>query len=398
MNSKLQTKMEFRSQIPRATMVARIRNGLANSPVTALLGPRQSGKTWLATPFATRQENRFDLHSLLDRARLEDSNYRILDGLEGVVMIDEAQQKPDLFLKLRVLADRPNSLTRFLITGSASPGLIKGVSESLAGRVRLLALGGFNVEEVGLKTWQKLWLRGGFPRSYLHEIEEESLNWRLDYIEEFLRRDLPLLAETHLTDEQRRRLLQLIAHKHGQYWNHSEAAQIIGVSYKSIQRHIEILKGAYILRELPPYHTNIQKRLRKAPKLYLRDSGLLHALLLIEEHAKLAAHPSLGPSWEGFGIEQVISLTNSRPEECFTWSIQSGPEVDLVLTKKKGLFGFEFKAGDAPKRTSSMLAATQDLNLTQLFVIYPGEMDYPLGDKIEAVGIKNLMRLAPLVS
>ena len=374
-------------------MVARIKNGLANSPITALLGPRQCGKTWLATPFASCPENRFDLHNLLDRARLEDSNYRVLNGLEGVVVIDEAQEKPELFLKLRVLADRPQSQTRFLITGSASPSLIKGVSESLAGRVRLLPLSGFDVGEVNWENWQKLWLRGGFPRSYLHEIEEESLNWRLDYIEQFLRRDLPLLAETHMTDEQRRRLLQLIAHKHGQYWNHSEAAGIIGVSYKTIQRHIEILKGAYILRELPPFHTNIQKRLRKAPKLYLRDSGLLHALLLIQDHSRLSAHPALGPSWEGFCIEQIVNLAGAREEECFTWSVQSGPEVDLVLAGRHGLFGFECKASDAPRLASSMTTAVQDLDLTTLFVIYPGKTIYPLGDKIDAVGFDSLPQI-----
>ncbi len=304
---------------PRPGVVGRIRNGLANSPITALLGPRQCGKTWLARAFASSTDNYFDLQTRIARAQLEDNNFLILDGLEGVVVIDEAQEKPDLFPKLRVLADRPQNQTRFLITGSASPSIVKGVSESLAGRVRLLALGGFNPEEVGWENWTKLWIQGGFPRSYLHEIEEESMNWRLDYIEQFLRRDLPALAETHLTDEQRRRLTQLIAHKHGQYWNHSEAGSIIGVSYKTIQRHLEILKGAYILRELPPYYTNIQKRLRKAPKIYLRDSGLLHALLLIPNQTKLLAHPSLGPSWEGFCIEQIISLTNSRDEECFTF-------------------------------------------------------------------------------
>jgi uncharacterized protein len=378
-------------------MVRQIENGLANSPITALLGPRQAGKTWLARPFASRPENFFDLHSLLDRARLEESNYRILDGLQGVVVIDEAQEKPDLFQKLRVLADRPQSLTRFLVTGSASPGIVKGVSESLAGRVRLLALSGFNIQEVGWDNLEKLWLRGGFPRSYLHEIEEESLTWRLDYIEQFLRRDLPLLAETHLSDEQRRRLVQLIAHKHGQYWNHSEAGQIIGVSYKTIQRHVEILKGAYLLRELSPFYVNLQKRLRKAPKIYLRNSGLFHALLLIKDYAKLSALPSLGFSWEGFCIEQIISLTNSREEECFTWSVQNGPEVDLVLTKRNGVFGFECKVGDAPKRTSSMISAVKDLNLAKLFVIYPGDLDYPLDDKIEAVAFKNLSRALPLL-
>jgi uncharacterized protein len=377
-------------QVSRSQRVAEVQRGLANSPVTAILGPRQAGKTWLAKPFATQQENFFDLHNLLDRARLEETNYRVLDSLQGVVVIDEIQEKPDLFYKLRVLADRPDSVTRFVITGSASPSIIKGVSESLAGRVRLLPLGGFNVDEIGWENWTNLWLRGGFPRSFLHEIEEESLTWRLDYIEQFLRRDLPLLAETHLTDEQRRRLIQLIAHKHGQYWNHSEAAQILGVNYKTIQRHIEILKGAFLLRELSPFYTNLQKRLRKAPKLYLRDSGLLHALFLIKSHAQLPAHPSFGFSWEGFCIEQIVSITRAREEECFTWSIQSGPEVDLVIQKGSGLFGFECKAGDAPRSTPSMFTAVKDLNLKALFVIYPGELNYPLGDKIDAIGFQNL--------
>ena len=378
-------------------MVDRIRKGVANSPITALLGPRQCGKTWLTRTFASSAENYFDLHTLIARAQLEDSNFRILDGLTGVVVIDEVQEKPELFLKLRVLADRPESTTRFLITGSASPNIIKGVSESLAGRVRLLPLSGFNAEEVGWEQWQKLWVQGGYPRSYLHELEEESLAWRLDYIEQFLRRDLPLLAETHLSDEQRRRLTQIIAHKHGQYWNHSEAAEIISVGYKTIQRHMEILKGAYILRELPPFFSNIQKRLRKAPKIYVRDSGLLHALLLLQDQGKLYAHPSLGASWEGFCIEQIISLTHSRDEECFTWSVQSGPEVDLVLMKQSGLFGFECKASDAPKRTSSMITAVKDLNLKKLFVIYPGEMNYSLDDHIEAVAFQNLSRILPQI-
>jgi predicted AAA+ superfamily ATPase len=380
-------------QIPRPQIVKQVQRGLANSPVTALLGPRQAGKTWVAKPFATCSENFFDLHNLLDRARLEESNYRVLDSLQGVVVIDEVQEKPDLFYKLRVLADRSDSVTRFLITGSASPSIIKGVSESLAGRVRLLPLGGFNAKEVGWENWQKLWLRGGFPRSYLHEIEEESLTWRLDYIEQFLRRDLPLLAETHLTDEQRRRLIQLIAHKHGQYWNHSEAGQILGVSYKTIQRHMEILKGAFLLRELSPFHTNLQKRLRKAPKLYLRDSGLLHALFLIKSHSQLLAHPSFGFSWEGFCIEQIVSIARIRDEECFTWSIQSGPEVDLIIQKSTGLFGFECKGGDAPRRTSSMITAVRDLNLNSLFVIYPGDLNYSLGEKTEAIGFQNLKTL-----
>ena len=384
--------MEHKFFIPRAAITERIKQGLLHSPVTALLGPRQCGKTSLAAPLATRPDNLFDLHSLIDQARLEDSNFRILDGLEGIVVIDEAQDKPELFRKLRVLADRRDSFTRFLITGSASPTIANEVSESLAGRIRLLPLGGLNLDEVGSANWEKLWLRGGFPRSYLHELEEESLTWRLDYIEQFLRHDLPSLAETKLSGEQLRRLFLLIAHNHGQPWNHSKIAHLIGANYKTVQRHLEVFKGAYILRELFPYHSNLQKRLRKAPKIYLRDSGLLHALFLIRDQGSLLSHPSMGFSWEGFVIEQIISLTNSRDEECFTWSVTSGPEIDLILTKPKGLFGFECKAGDAPKRTKSMAIGVNDLGLSKLFVIYPGKRNYPLDDddKIEAVGIENL--------
>jgi predicted AAA+ superfamily ATPase len=390
--------MEHKFFIKREIVSERIRNGIAHSTITTLLGPRQCGKTYLAKPLATRPENFFDLHSFLDQARLEDGNFRILDGLEGIVVIDEAQDKPELFRKLRVLADRPESTTKFLITGSASPTIANVASESLAGRNRPLSLGGFNLEEVGSTKWEKLWLRGGFPRSYLHELEPESLTWRLDYIDQFLRLDLPALAETKLSAEQLRRLFLLLAHNHGQAWNNSKVAQLIGANYKTVQRYLELFKGAYIVRELYPYFNNLQKRLRKAPKIYLRDSGLLHALFLIRDQSALLSHPSMGFSWEGFGIEQIISLTNSRDEECFTWSVTSGPEVDLILTKSKGVFGFEFKAGDAPKRTKSMAVGVEDLGLTKLFVIYPGKLNYPLDDKIEAVGIENLSTIVVQVA
>lgn len=382
--------MEHRGFIERPRATEKIKDGLKNSPITAVLGPRQCGKTSLAKPLVTRNDNLFDLHSILDRARLEDSNFRVLDGLEGIVVIDEVQEKPELYLKLRVLADRAESTTRFLITGSASPTIIRGVSESLAGRVRLIPLSGFNLDEVGVTEWERLWIQGGFPPSYMRELPQESLNWRLDYIDLFLRRDLPALAETKMTDAQLRRLFLFIASAHGQFLNHSSLAQNLGVNYKTIQRHLEIFVGAFILRELPQFHANLQKRLRKAPKLYIRDSGLLHALLSVPTYQALASHGSLGFSWEGFGIEQVISLTESRDTDCFTWSLPSGPEVDLVITKSRGLFGFEFKAGDAPTRTKSMTVAVNDLKLEKLFVIYPGKLNYSLDDKIEAVGIENL--------
>jgi predicted AAA+ superfamily ATPase len=196
-----------------------------------------------------------------------------------------------------------------------------------------------------------------------------------------------------MTEEQLRRLLQLVAFSHGQYWNHAEAGLIIGVSNKTVQRHLELYQGAYILRQLPPYGLNLQKRLRKAPKIYLRDSGLLHALLMLRDAHQLAAHPRYGASWEGFCIEQIIRLAGAREEECFTWSIHGGAEVDLVVQKSGGLAGFEFKASDAPRRTASMITASQELGLTRLYVVYPGATDYPLGERIEAVGFQNLHRI-----
>jgi uncharacterized protein len=382
--------MNQRLFIERTEAVKNIRYGLAHWPVTALLGPRQCGKSFLVRGFETQPENFFDLHSRLDRARLEESHFQVLDGLEGTVILDEAQDNPELFPKLRILADRRNRSTRFLITGSASPSLYRNVSESLAGRVRQVQLNGFILDEVGSQNWERLWNQGGFPLSYLYDREQLSMDWRLGYIDQFLGRDLPALADSKLSSVQLRRLLQYIATSHGQFWNHSSIGQQIGVNYKTIQRYIDIFLGAYILRELPPYHTNLNKRLRKASKLYVRDSGLLHALLFIPNYQALAGHPSFGFSWEGFGIEQVINLTGAREGEYFTWSLQNGPEVDLVLQRSQGVFGFEFKAGDGPTLTKSMVTAIKDLKLAKLFVIYPGRFNYQIADRVEAVGVENL--------
>jgi predicted AAA+ superfamily ATPase len=396
--SILQQRMQYQSQVPRFEMVRRVREALAESPVTALLGPRQCGKTWLARQFVPRPENYFDLHDFVDRARLEESYFKVLDGLEGTVVIDEAQARPDLFQKLRVLADRPMSPARFLITGSASPGIIKGVSESLAGRIRLLPLGGFTAQEVGWENWQKLWLRGGFPRAYLSEIEENSLKWRQDYISMFINRDLRRLADTKMSEDSLAKLLRLLAHCHGQNWNHSEAASTLGVSYKTVQRHIEIMLGAFVVRELPPFFANVGKRLRKAPKVYLRDTGLLHALLMLRDSAQLPSHPRYGASWEGFCIEQIVRTTNTQDDECFTWSVQGGEEIDLVVQKPGGVFGFEFKTADAPQKTRSLMNSLASLNLTRVFIIYPGEKDYSLDDRVEAVAFRNLGKILNLIS
>lgn len=385
--------LSLESIIPRTETAQRIRYLLAVSPVTALLGPRQSGKTWLARQMASNAPgNYFNALDFSDRIRLEDTNFRALDHLTGTVVIDEAQLLPRLFPKLLILADRPNRNASYLITGSASPHLIGQISESLAGRVRHVSLGGFTSEEVPANAWRRLWLRGGYPRAFLHATPDDSLDWRLDYITQFIERDLRLLTETRLTPEQIRRLIQMLVAAHGQHWNNSEAAQHLGISYKTVQRHVEIFKGAFLLRELPLYARNFGKRLKKAPKYFFRDSGLVHAVLSLKEERQLEAHPILGASWEGFCIEQILRMTRARDEECFTWSVQGGAEIDLLLQRPDGLYGFECKAADAPRRTSSMINAAKLLGLKKLWVVHSGEACYDLDETIRAVGFPSLAK------
>lgn len=388
--------MEYVNLVPRPSEIARIREGLVHWPVTLIFGPRQVGKTTLVSAFATSRENYFDLHQPVDRARLEESNFRVLDGLKGIVVIDEAQAMPTLFQKLRVLADRRERPASFILTGSVSPQISNASAESLTGRARRLSLGGFCLEEVGAENWERLWLRGGFPAVYTNGLNEVSMEKRQHYIADTLTRDLPALTEVKLSNEQLFRFFRLLAYHHGQYWNHTEIAGLLGVNSRTIQRYVELFKGMYLLRELSPYFENLGKRIRKAPKLYIRDTGLLHALLNVRDRAELYASPRFGASWEGFGIEQLLALLKLRDDQCFTWSVQSGAEVDLVLTLPGGLVGVEFKAGDAPRRTRSMTAAISTLKLTKLYVIYPGDKDYAIDEVIEAISIVNLSKLAGL--
>lgn len=382
--------------IPRNQFRKRLETALANFPAVAVLGPRQCGKTWLTRPLASKPENYFALDNFIDRARIEETNFRALDALEDIVVIDEAQEMPQLFSKIRNLVDRIDNRTKFILTGSSSPNINKGISESLAGRVRRLNLSGFNAEEVGWSNWERLWLTGSYPRSYKHQILENSFQWRVEYISDFISRDLGRLVDSRLNEGQIRKLMQLLAHGHGQFWKHAEAGRDIGVTYHTVQKYIEILKGAFIVRELQPYHVNIRKRVRKAPRLYFRDSGLLHALLPVRENYQLQQHPKYGASWEGFCIEHIIHFTNTRDEECFYWSVQGGEEVDLVLDKPKGRFGFEFKASDAPRKTKSMLSASESLNLDHLYVIYPGDREYSLSDSITALPFCDLKKTEEL--
>lgn len=383
--------------LERRRLLDQILASLSNTPVTALLGPRQSGKTWLARRLQVPAENYFDLEDDASLVRLEGGLQSVLDRLRGTVVIDEVQRRPHLFTALRVLADRPEQPARFLILGSVSPALLKEASDSLAGRVTFIDMGGFHLGELSAEElelgWERLWLLGGFPRSFLPADVQVSHRWRLDYLRSLVERDLREMAETKMTSDQLRRLLLYIAHHHGHPWNHSAAASTLGITSKTVQRHMEILKAAFLIREMPPYHASVTKRLRKAPRYYFRDSGLLHALLGLKNIAALTSHPALGASWEGFCIEQISRCLDLEETRCFSYSVQSGTEMDLVVETSRGPVGVEFKASPTPGRTRSMIESAQDLGLHKVWVIHPGERRYSLDDKIEVLPLKMIAEL-----
>lgn len=377
--------------IPRPHVIDRVDQAFTVHPIAALLGPRQCGKTTLARLLAGREPSSyFDLENPVDVRRLE-APMRTLEGLSGLVVIDEVQRRPDLFELLRVLVDRPGSPSRFLILGSASPHLIKGVSESLAGRVGFIDLSGFDLSEVGAANWPRLWLRGGFPQSYLSADDSGSLLWRNDFARSFLERDIPQLGIA-IPAETLRRFWTMMAHYHGQVWNAAQLAKSLGSSENTVRRYLDILSGAYMIRVLPPWFQNLRKRQVKAGKIYLRDSGLLHALLQLAGPADLQSHPKLGASWEGFALEQVIAAVGSR--DVYFWATHGGAELDLLVRSGGKHYGFEFKYADAPGTSKSMHVAIDDLNLEHLWVVYPGREPYSLDDKITALPIERVPVLA----
>ena len=379
-------------QIVRDELSKELFELLNNSPVCALLGARQIGKSHLARTLGVPEENYFDMEDEVARRRLEDNPQGELARLYGTVVIDEVQRVPAVFPILRYLADRPTNPAKFLLLGSVAPHLVQRISESLTGRVAFLEAGGFHIGEVEPQYQDVLWLQGGLPPAFL-KGETESFRWRLDYLRTLVGQDLRELAQTRMTESALRRLLLFIAQSHAQPWNHSAAARVLGVDYKTIQRHIELFEGAFFLRRLPPFDRNLRKRMRKAPKLFIRDSGLLHALLTIRSLRELRAHPLLGHSWEGFAVEQTIRTLGLREQECFSFAVHSGDEMDLVVERGGRTYGFEFKHNDAPGRTPSMLGAQRDLGLAAVFVVHPGDRDYGLGDAIEAVAVRNLPAL-----
>jgi uncharacterized protein len=377
--------------LPRPRALDRISNVFRIHPIAALLGPRQCGKTTLARVMAEREPcTFFDLENPVDLQRLS-APMRALEGLSGLVVIDEIQRRPDLFELLRVLADRSNNPARFLLLGSASPHLVKGVSESLAGRVGFVDLFGFNIEEVGGGHSADLWIRGGFPRSFLAVDEAASMSWRNDFIRTFLERDIPQLGISIPADTLRR-FWTMVAHYHGQIWNAAQLARSLGTSENTARRYLDILTGAYMIRILPPWFENIRKRQVKAPKVYIRDSGMLHALLQLRSLSDVQSHPKLGASWEGFALEQVIGSLESR--DVYFWATQAGAELDLLVRIRGRQYGFEFKYADAPGTNRSMRIAIQDLSLEHLWVIYPGHQEYPLDNNISVFPVESVPRLA----
>ncbi len=368
-----------------------IAQAFAVHPAVALAGPRQCGKTTLAREIAKQESATafFDLEKATDVRRLEFPE-QTLGPLKGLVVIDEIQRKPELFETLRVLLDRPDSETRFLLLGSASPHLVKGISESLAGRVGLVDLGGFSLRETGVETWPELWQRGGFPRSFLATNEAASVTWRNSFIRTFLERDIPQFG-IKVPAETLRRFWTMIAHYHGQVWSGAEFARALGSSEPTARAYLDILAGAYMIRILPPWFENLKKRQLKSPKIYVRDSGLLHSLLDLEDRQDLLGHPKLGASWEGFAIEQILTILDTR--SAYFWATHGGAELDLMVTIRGKRHGFEFKHSDAPGTTRSMRTAMEDLSLEHLWVVYPGEERYDLDSKITALPIQDVPEL-----
>lgn len=377
--------------IKRAFYLEQLSTAVRRSPVTALLGPRQCGKTTLARLFGKGKEaTHFDLESQPDLRRLQNPEM-MLTPLRGIVILDEIQVMPELFNVLRVLVDRPENQTRFLILGSASPGIIKNVSETLAGRVELVELSGFDLKETGADSWQKLWLRGGFPRAFLADSNEDSMAWREGFIRTFLERDIPQLGIT-IPSAAMRRFWTMLAYYHGQNWNASELARSMGLSDKTVRSYLDILAGTFMIRQLQPWHENIGKRQVKAPKIYFRDSGLLHALLNLPDLHTLSGHPKVGASWEGFALEQVLQVL--RPTEAFFWATYGGAEMDLFFLHKGRHYGVEVKFSEAPRVTRSMRVALDNLNLEHLWVVYPGQKAYPVHEKVTVWPLQDVAELA----
>ena len=387
------TQVSKKPQIHRKSITADILNRLENSPAVGVLGPRQVGKTTLSRQVEAEwvgPVTRFDLELPADRDALSQSAQSVLGQCEGLVILDEVQRLPELFTLLRPLCDRPDRSTRFLLLGSASWEMVKGVSESLAGRIQFVDVSGFSLAETGAESLHQLWFRGGFPPAFLSANDAEAMEWHGAFGRTFLERDISNLGFM-AAPEALRRFWTMLAHYHGQTWNASRLAEALGVNRATADRYRDILIGTFMVRLLPPWFENLGKRLVKSPKLYLRDSGVLHQLLGMEEPMDLPRHPAYGASWEGFALEQTLIAHGQR--DAYFYATQRGAELDLLLLRRGRKWGFEFKCTDAPKTTKSMHIALDDLKLEHLWVVYPGTRRYPLTEKITALPLKEIFQI-----
>jgi uncharacterized protein len=371
--------------IQRTHLLLKVKDAIRRSPVTALTGPRQCGKTTLSKEIAKDFESVFfDLENPTDKQALLAAPLITLRSLEKLIIIDEIHHAPELLPIIRVLCDEHNENRKFLILGSASSYLVKSSSETLAGRIALIDMSGFGISEVGAESLKSLWLRGGFPLSFLAD-DQDSFKWRLDFVRTFLERDIPQLG-INIPSESLRRFWVMLSHYHGNIWNAAEFARSLSTSEPTARKYLDILSGALVVRQLQPWHENIAKRQVRSPKVYIRDTGLLHALLMLEDK-KIMEHPKLGASWEGFVIEQ-LSLLNDAP--LFFWATHAGSEIDIITIVGGKRVGVEIKYGDAPAMTKSIKLATDDLNLYRVYVIYPGDRSYFLNENTKVIPAKNM--------
>ena len=376
--------------IIRTILLNEVLGALGRAPAVILLGPRQVGKTTLARSLVAPGSPQYlDLEDPVVESRLDDP-MTLLSGLRGLVVIDEVQRAPRLFQTLRVLLDREDAPAKFLLLGSASPALLRQSSESLAGRVEIVEMGGFTLDETGFDEQTALWLKGGFPRAHLAPDEPASMVWRRDFIRTVIERDLPQLGAA-VSSPALMRFWAMLAHLHGQAWNAAEPARALGVNESTVRRYLDLLTQLYLVRQLQPWHANLAKRQVKAPKVYIRDSGLLHQALGIADPVSLLLHPRCGASWEGFVIEQILRI--ARPDHAWFWATHAGAELDLLIEKGGRRVGVEVKRTDAPRLTPSMRTALSDLALDALYVVYPGTQRYRMAARVEAV---PLQALAPL--
>jgi predicted AAA+ superfamily ATPase len=378
--------------IPRTRHLERVESLLRQFPVVAILGPRQVGKTTLAADLRRRSKRpcfHFDLERPSDLARLADAELA-LSPLKGLVVLDEVQRRPDVFPVLRTLADRSPLPARFLLLGSASPAMLRQGNETLAGRIAYYPLDGFSLEEVGASNLRRLWTRGGFPRSYAATSGRRSFVWRQQFIDAFLERDVPQLG-VQVASSTLRRFWMMLAHYHGQVWNASEFARSFGVADNTVRHYLDLLSSAFVVRQLQPWRENIKKRQVKSPKVYLADSGLLHALLGVASPAELEGHPKVGASWEGFILSQVAARLSVRPDECYFWATHAGAELDLLVVRGRRRWGFEVKRSASPALTPSMRAASADLKLDRLFVVHAGERSFDLAKGVRAAAAGELL-------